>query len=128
MLALLSCCKSETPLTTRVANLTTKNYENSQTQLSVFAGYRTVGKTLSQFEQYLAEHWNTPIDKARDTNSRYKSHKSSHSTKISLTQNYVSACMFIFSSLNRENTTSAVPVREYIVINLYLFLTSAIVD
>jgi len=69
-------------------------------QLSFFAEVIVRLAKLSQFEEYLAKHGKIPIYKVMKTNSRYKSHKSSHSTKLRLMPNYVNACMLIFISLD----------------------------
>ena len=47
------------------------------------------------------------------TNSRYKSHKSSHSTKLRLLQNYVNAGMYIYISFDHYNITLAIPVHYF---------------
>jgi hypothetical protein len=56
--------------------------------------------TLSKFAEFLAKHENIQIYKIMNMNSRYKSHKMSHSTKLRYTQKYISKYMFIFSALN----------------------------
>lgn len=101
-----------TSMTTKSCQPLNENYQISQTKvvfffslsfslsLSFCAEVITHLAKFSQFEEYLTKDGKIWIYKIMKTNSRYKSHKRSHGTKLRLMQKYVNACIFTFISLN----------------------------
>ena len=88
-------------LSTSITSLLTKNYQISQTKLLLFSAEIIVLLAeVSQFAEYLAKHGKIQIYEIMKTDSRYKSHKKNHSTKLRLMQKYINAYMCIFISLN----------------------------
>jgi hypothetical protein len=77
-------------------------YRTNQTKLSFFAKVAIPLTKFSQSEEPLVKHEKQLILTDHATNSRYKSHSGSPSTKLRLKQKYVNAYrpMYIFIPLN----------------------------
>jgi hypothetical protein len=107
-----------------VYQLPTKNFRINQKIFFFLAEIVVVqGDLFLICRILLGKQNNSNLQEHADT-TLGKSHKSSHSTKPRLIQNYINAYMIIFLFFSHQNPTFIIPNHLFLILHLFVFFTS----